>query len=171
MKQGMTHTEIHKEIEDHDVIELYVRNKLSAEDRRVFQEHFFECDQCFEQAQVAARFIAGVREASSSGALAAGQTERLPSRSRWLPVVLNQRWAGAWLMPALAASLLLAVALTALWALSLSREKRQLAELKADQIRVSDQMQRLDAKVRELEASDNASQEQREALREENKLL
>lgn len=171
MKQGMTHTEIHKEIEDHDVIELYVRNKLSAEDRRVFQEHFFECDQCFEQAQVAARFIAGVREASTSGALAAGQTERLPSRSRWLPVVLNQRWAGAWLMPALAASLLLAVALTALWALSLSREKRQLAELKADQIRVSDQMQRLDAKVRELEASDNASQEQREALREENKRL
>lgn len=171
MKQGMTHTEIHNEIKDRDMIELYVLNKLPAEERREFQEHFFECDQCFEQSQMAARFIAGVRAASSSGVLAAGQTDRLPSRNRLFPALLNQRWAGAWLMPALAVSLLLAVGLTALWALSLSRENRQLAELRAEQSRASEQMQRLDAKVRELEASGSASQEQREALKEENRRL
>ena len=125
----MTHTEIHKQIEDNDVIELYVLNKLSADERRAFQEHFFECDQCFEQAQIAARFTAGVRDASRTGVLAADQTGRLPLQSRLSPVGLTRRWAGGWLMPALAASLLLAVALTALWALSLRRENRQLAEL------------------------------------------
>src|SRR5712671_6382706 len=108
MRQGMTHTDIHKEIKDKDVIELYVLNKLSAEERRAFQEHFFECDQCFDQAQIAARFIAGVRDASRSGVLAADQTARPPLRSRLLPAVLTQRWGGAWVMPALAASLLLA---------------------------------------------------------------
>ena len=167
----MTHTEIHKQIEDNDVIELYVLNKLSADERRAFQEHFFECDQCFEQAQIAARFTAGVRDASRTGVLAADQTGRLPLQSRLSPVGLTRRWAGGWLMPALAASLLLAVALTALWALSLRPENRQLAELKAEQSRASDQLQRLDAKIRELEASDSASQEQRESLREENRRL
>ena len=167
MIQGMTYTEIHKEIEDRDLIEQYVLNKLSTEERRVFQEHFFECDKCFEQAELAARFIAGVRDAVGSGVLAADQTDRLPSRSRLFPV-LNQRWTSAWLMPALAASLLLAVTLSALWALSLSRENRQLADLRAEQNRAADQMQQLDAKVRELEASGNASQELSEALKEEN---
>src|SRR5882724_10529508 len=98
MRQGMTHTEIHKQIKDNDIIELYVLNKLSAEKRRAFQEHFFECDQCFEQAQIAARFAAGVREASRSGALAADQMGRLPLQSRLLPVGLTRRWASAWIM-------------------------------------------------------------------------
>src|SRR6185295_9787105 len=170
MKQGMTHTEIHREIEDNDIVERYALNKLSADERRAFQEHFFECDQCFEQAQVSARFVAGVRDASRSGVLAADKTGAVPYPRRSF-VFFNQRWAGAWVMPALAASLLLAVTLTVLWALSLGRENRQLTDLRAEQARASDELQRLEAKIRELEVSKGASQQQRETLGEENRRL
>src|SRR5258705_12020300 len=98
MNQGMTHTEIHKHIEDNDVVEQYVLNKLSADERRAIQEHFFECDQCFEQAQMSTRFVAGVRDASKSGVLSADQAGSLPYRNR---SASNHRWFGAWLMPAM----------------------------------------------------------------------
>src|SRR5436309_2404524 len=103
MRQGMTHTEIHKQIKDNDIIELYLLNKLSAEKRRAFQEHFFECDQCFEQAQIAARFAAGVREASKAGILTARSTESVKPRgsSLWI----------AWLKPALALTATASIAL------------------------------------------------------------
>lgn len=167
MNGGMTH----QQIQDNEVIERYVRQKLTSAERQAFQEHFFQCDECFEQAQITARFIAGVREASRSGVLAADQTERLPFWSRLMPPVLNQGWARAWAMPALAMCLMLAVALIGLWALSLRRENRLLAERTAErtaeQGRASERLQSLEAKIRELEASDSASQGQKESLRQE----
>jgi hypothetical protein len=63
--------EVHKGIEDNEVIERYVLDKLSAAERRAFQEHFFECERCFQQVQASTRFIAGVRAASKAGLLAA----------------------------------------------------------------------------------------------------
>lgn len=167
----MKETETHREIREHDIIERYVLNKLPADERRAFQEHYFECDECFEEAQVAARFAAGVREASSLGLLAADPSERIPGRGQNIPIPLVRRWGGVWLVPALAASLLIAVSLAGLWGLSLRRDKQQLAELKSEQSRVSEQIQRLDAKISELESSDSALQEQKKSLSEENERL
>src|SRR6266571_422975 len=59
----------HQEIEHQDIIERYVRNDLSAADRGAFQEHFFACDECFEQVQLTERFIAGVNHAAATGVL------------------------------------------------------------------------------------------------------
>ena len=59
----------HQEIEHQDIIERYVRNDLSATDRGAFQEHFFACDECFEQVQTTERFIAGVNHAAATGVL------------------------------------------------------------------------------------------------------
>src|SRR5205823_6101405 len=44
-------------------------------ERRAFQEHYFACEECFAQVQTAARLIAGVRQASRKGVLAASKAE------------------------------------------------------------------------------------------------
>jgi hypothetical protein len=59
----------HQEIEKSEIIERYVRHQLTAAERRAFQEHFFECAECFAQAQDTARFIAGVKQAARKGLL------------------------------------------------------------------------------------------------------
>lgn len=59
----------HREAQLNDTFERYVRHKLSAEERRAFQEHYFECEECFEQVQTMARFVAGVQQAGRKGLL------------------------------------------------------------------------------------------------------
>ena len=155
----MTHQQIH----DNDVIEQYVLEKLSPDARRAFQEHYFECDECFEHTTAAARFIAGVRAESRSGVLAAHQTERPSFWNRLIPAAYDPRWA----MPALAMGLMLAVVLTGLWALSLRRENQQLARQTAEQAATTERLRGLETKIRELEAGSSASQEQKESLARE----
>jgi hypothetical protein len=95
-KKEMTH----QEIQDREIIERYARRQLAPDERRAFQEHYFECDQCFERAQVEARFIAAVRQASRKGLLAEGETEPV----RWWASLLTPAFGAA-----AAAALLLAV--------------------------------------------------------------
>src|SRR5688572_16341384 len=73
----------HHELEQKETVERYVRHRLAAEERRAFQEHYFACDQCFEQVQTAARFIAGVRAAARSGVLAGEQIQAQHSGASW----------------------------------------------------------------------------------------
>ena len=153
----------HQQIQDNDTIEQYVLEKLSPDARRSFQEHYFECDECFEHTTAAARFIAAVRAESRSGVLAAQQNERPRFWNRLIPSVYDPRWA----MPALALGLLLAVVLTGLWAVSLRRENQQLAQQTAAQTATSERLQGLESKIRELEAGNSASQEQKESLARE----
>lgn len=157
----------HQEIQDNEVIERYARQKLTPAERQAFQEHYFECDECFEQTQLTARFIAGVRDASRLGVLAADRIERPQVGSGWLPAFFSQGWTRAWALPALAACLLLAVTLIGLWALSLRRENHLLAQQTIEQNRASERLQSLEAKIRELEASDNATQVEKESLKQE----
>jgi anti-sigma factor RsiW len=97
----------HQEIEENEIIERYLLHQLAADERRAFQEHYFSCDECFEKAQMEARFIAGVRDESRSGAFAKSAfatSTAAPAAS----------WPG-WLKPAFtlaaAASLVMAIAL------------------------------------------------------------
>lgn len=60
----------HQEAQLNDTIERYVRHQLSAEERRAFQQHYFQCQECFEQTQTMAQFIAGIQQASRKGLLA-----------------------------------------------------------------------------------------------------
>lgn len=53
----------HREIDEKEIIERYVRQQLSLAERRAFQEHYFTCDACFDKVQMTARLIAGVRDA------------------------------------------------------------------------------------------------------------
>src|ERR1051326_6490571 len=65
----------HQEIQEGEMIERYVRHELASGERRAFQEHYFECEECFEQVQMTARMIAGVRQASRKGLLAESAAE------------------------------------------------------------------------------------------------
>jgi len=97
----------HQDIEEKEIIDRYVLDQLNPDERRAFQEHYFSCDECFEQTQMHARFIASVRQASNAGILTASSTENLrpTGSSLWM----------SWLKPAFAltatASIALAIAL------------------------------------------------------------
>ena len=154
----------HQEIQANEIIEQYVRGKLTAAERRAFQEHLFECDECFQQAEVSARFVAGVREASRTGLLTAhDQRERARTVGAWS----NPVWAFRWVAPALAASLLIAIALIGWWALSLRRQNQQMAQQTAEQNRAAEQLKLSEAKIRELENRSIASQAEKESLQQE----
>lgn len=60
---------MHSEIENRELVERYVRNQLTPEERQAFEEHFFGCQECFEKLQDAERFNAGVRDAAGRGQL------------------------------------------------------------------------------------------------------
>ncbi|MDX2034229.1 MAG: zf-HC2 domain-containing protein [Blastocatellia bacterium] len=107
----------HQQIQENELIERYVRRQLGPEERRAFQEHYFECEECFEAVQTAARFIAGVRQSARTGVLAQPTVEKAP----W--------W--AWLFqPAMgaAAAAILLLAAAAGW-FYLSREARSTGDL------------------------------------------
>src|SRR5215831_4892435 len=76
---------LHTTIKNEEVIERYVRNRLTPEERRVFEEHFFACDECFEKIQETERFVAGVRDAAERGILAYPEDSARSSSANWLP--------------------------------------------------------------------------------------
>jgi hypothetical protein len=59
----------HQDIEQRDIVDLYVRGRLNEEDKRAFEEHFFACDSCFDEVQTAQRMADGVRHAVHTGLL------------------------------------------------------------------------------------------------------
>ncbi len=92
----------HNEIEQRDIIDEYVRNRLQQDVRQLFEEHYFGCDQCFQKVQMAQNFAEGVSHAARTGLLP--QVTERPTG--W--------FFGNWLQPAFAfsavAAALLAVA-------------------------------------------------------------
>jgi Putative zinc-finger len=110
----------HREIEQQDVIERYVRGQLSVDERAAFQDHFFACDECFDRLQVTERFVAGVRHASETGILARGSAATSETYS----------WFG-WFKPAFllptAVALLLAIAIGWLLLFRMPAMREQLA--------------------------------------------
>jgi len=151
----------HQEIEANEIVERYVLHQLGPDERRAFQEHYFACDECFTRAQIEARFVAGVRDASRAGALAA-QTETPQPARAFFP-----RGIFGWAIPALALILLVALALSAFWAISLRRENQRLAAQAEERNRELDRLQQLEARLRELESNDRALKEQKESLTKE----
>lgn len=92
----------HQQIEQQDIIERFVRRQLPPDERRAFEEHYFACDQCFEQVQTTAQFIAAVRHSAKRGVLA----ERNAAAESWW-----KSWFKPTLILAAAAAAVLAIAL------------------------------------------------------------
>lgn len=78
---------MHQQIQEEEIIERYVRNQLEPAEREAFEEHYFTCDECFENLQTTERFVAGIRDAASRRLLTSPQGEASGWRARswWLP--------------------------------------------------------------------------------------
>ena len=157
----------HQELARNETIERYLRHELPADERLAFQEHYFDCDECFEQVQMTAHFVAGVRDAARNGVLAG---ER-PEQTRWAAGLFNHGWIFRWATPALAVSLLVALAVIGWWSWSARRQNQQLAQQTAEHNQAKQELQRSQARIRELEASGSASQAEKEGLQQEIKRL
>ena len=62
----MTHEEIYRR----DLVDAYIRRQLAEPERIAVEDHLFECDECFTEAESLHLFVEGVREAEQSGRLA-----------------------------------------------------------------------------------------------------
>lgn len=118
---------MHSEIEDQEIIERYVRNQLAPQERQAFEEHFFDCQECFERVQATERFVAGIRDAVG---------RHLMDDRRSADYVRVPSFWRAWMFPALAASSCAAVALAvfAAWTLffQMPELRQQLNQAAAD---------------------------------------
>ncbi|HEU4386173.1 MAG TPA: zf-HC2 domain-containing protein [Blastocatellia bacterium] len=142
----------HEKILQQDTIERYVRGRLSPDERQEFQEHFFTCDECFEQVQATERFVAGLRDSAATGVLA-----QAPER------VGRAQYAGwfTWFRPAfiLAAAASIFLAFGAAWLLfrsmpemraELARERRLREETdRANRANIEDAESRLETERQE----------------------
>jgi len=57
----------HKKIKENEIIERYILKQLTAEEENLFEQHFLECEQCFNEIQVTEKIIAGLKNASAKG--------------------------------------------------------------------------------------------------------
>jgi hypothetical protein len=81
---------LHMQIQNEEVVERYVRNRVTPEERRAFEEHFFACDECFAKVQEMERFVAGVRDAAERGILARPEEKVAGApAARWLPLAFS----------------------------------------------------------------------------------
>jgi len=74
----------HDQIKNNDVVDRYVLRKLSPAEERMFEEHCFECDECFAAAQEAEKVIFAIKDAAKRGVLVtSGATTRSALASVW----------------------------------------------------------------------------------------
>lgn len=55
----------HRDIEERNLVELYVARRLGADDTAGFEEHFVDCPQCLDQIESAERLKAGLRRTTA----------------------------------------------------------------------------------------------------------
>ena len=122
----------HNDIDQQEIVEGYVRHKLSPERRSAFEEHFFACDECFDKVQSAERFVTGVRYAAEAGLLA----REIPGAGAAKPLAPL----AGWLRPALALSAAVSVVLAGALAWVLFYRAPQ---LRAELARERDQQERI----------------------------
>src|SRR5215467_5031820 len=134
---------MHRDIEDQEIIERDVRNRLAPEERQAFEEHFFGCEESFEKLQLTERFIASLDDAGNRGLLDSAPASATPART----------W-GYWIFPAFAASSCLAVVLAVVagWTLfiQMPQLRRQLNQTSVD---VSAQREAISALQKQVTSS------------------
>jgi len=80
---------VHDQPDLDEILESFVRGRLTGDEQRWLEEHLIGCGECFGKTQELERFLAGVRYAAASGQLAA----RPPRRSFWIPALAFASWA------------------------------------------------------------------------------
>lgn len=145
----------HQEIEQSEIVERYLQQRLTNDERLAFQEHYFACDECFQQVRTMAQFIAGVQNASRNGLLDSVQGAAGPSS-----------WFG-WFQPAFVLSLAAAILIAAIAWLTFWKVPSYQSEIARERkVREESQQQLIEARrqteeiARQLEAERERSREQ-----------
>jgi hypothetical protein len=73
----------HQYIEDHDILDGYLKEKLSAAERTRFEEHFVDCAECLGRLEMTEDFRGGLRTVAAERAATATASARLGLRA-WL---------------------------------------------------------------------------------------
>jgi hypothetical protein len=124
----------HEEIEQRGMVEAYVRRKLAPEDCAAFEEHYFQCGQCFDEVELVEKFVAGVKHAARTGLL---DPEPRPERRSW--------WMPAFAFAAAAAVVFASVLAFVVWVRQPAREaqlQQALSQARASQARIAELEQR-----------------------------
>jgi len=132
----------HSHVEEHDLIEAYLADRLSESDRDAFEAHYFDCETCLERLETANGFREGMLQVAAEDL---AQTTAARAKLGLLAglAALSRRH-----RLALAGVFLLLVAIPCLWLAQRNRDlQRQLAATSA---RAEQQRAALDARLREL---------------------
>jgi len=136
----------HAYAEEHDLAELYLADRLSAEERDAFEAHYFACETCLASLETANGFREGMRQAAAEDvAQAAAAHVRLGLLASLATLSRRHRLA-------LAGALLLLAALPSLWLFQRNRALQQhLAQTSAGAAFLGHQRTVLEARLHSLE--------------------
>ena len=59
----------HKKIKNEEIIERYILRKLPPDEEKLFEQHYFNCDLCFEAVKQAEKVIPVIKEAAERGVI------------------------------------------------------------------------------------------------------
>jgi hypothetical protein len=59
----------HLTIKEKEIIERYILRQLTADEEKLFEEHFIECEKCFNELRATEKIILGLKNASAKGLL------------------------------------------------------------------------------------------------------
>ncbi len=113
----------HREIEERDIAFLYLKGQLSADELRLFEEHFVNCPECLDRVEALQGLRSGLRQVAVEDA----SKQQMPALAGWAGWLA--RWQAWQQATALACAVLLLVALPA-WLLLARMEtlRRDLSE-------------------------------------------
>jgi len=66
----------HDQIEKDEIVERYLLRKLSPDEEKLFEEHFFGCDHCFIAVKETEKAIFGIKDAAQRGVLVSPRAEK-----------------------------------------------------------------------------------------------
>lgn len=115
----------HREIEERDIALLYMKGQLSADELRLFEEHFVDCSECLDRIEVLQGLRSGLRQVAAEDA----SKQRAPASAGWAGWLARwQVWQQA---TALACAILLLVVMPA-WLLlaKMGTLRRELSQAK-----------------------------------------
>lgn len=136
----------HTYIEENDLVQSYLADRLSESERDAFEAHYFACETCLERVETANGFREGMRQAAAEDiAQASAARVQLGLLAAFAALSRRHRFA-------LAGALLLLVALPSLWLIERNRVLQgQLAAASAGAADAEHQRAALEAQMHSLE--------------------
>ncbi len=124
--------ELHRAIDDLELVDKFVGRKLSPEQESFFVPHYFGCDRCSATIKDTEKLVAALKDAARRGSFRLPQSGERWSFREWLDSLLSSRTT----VLALASLVLLLTYPSLQWLFNSKHLERQIAELQQPQASV-----------------------------------